>query len=220
MSEDADNVQETTDNTVNDQSDTAVGKGANPFRAKAVTTPPVALKKVMDPEEDEEPEEEPAIEKPAVKTGSTLDDIDDVVLLRKMVKDTRREAAKARTEKNAELKEFDAWKDKQKTEAERAIEKATARADAAETRADKLVAENLKMEFNVSDELAEFITGDSEDEMRARAEKLRDTKPAPVKEEKTGEKPKASVGVLGGKRGEPLNKVETTNDWFSKLMKG
>jgi hypothetical protein len=222
MSEDADNVQETTDSTVDDQGDNAVGKGANPFRAKATTPPHVAVKKATEPVEDE-PEEEPPAEKPAAKTGSTLDDIDDVTVLRKMVKETRREAAKARTEKNAELKEFEAWKDAQKTEAERAIEKATARAKAAEDRADELLANNLRLEFNVSDELAEFITGDSEDEMRARAEKLRDTKPKAAKEEKEekeDKEEKVKVGLLGGKRGEPLSKApETTNDWFTKLMR-
>lgn len=225
--------QESTETVPNPTLDNSGGKGENPFRSgpKPEPKPKTGIFDVDNVDEyaEEPPEEKPEepkkpqpAKKPADKSAS-LEDIEDVELLRKMVKETRREAAKARTDKQAELKEFEAWKESQKSEAERAIEKAQERAAAAEKRADALLVENLQREFNIADDLTEFITGATEDDMRARAEKLKDTgpkvtsevnEPAPPAEEARPTGP----GLLGGKRGEPLNKVETTNDWFTKLM--
>lgn len=231
------NVQETTETQALPYTgeDNSGGKGGNPFRS-GPKPPPKPKTGIFDVDNvEDEPDDEPVDVKVEVKAEETakpvdkttsLDDIEDVALLRKLVKDTRREAAKARTDKQAELKEFAAWKDSQKTETERAIEQARERAEAAEARADKLLIENLQREFNISDDLVEFISGSTEGEMRAKAEKLKgtsvkDAAPAPVAEPVVSalqpEKP-AGPGLLGGTRGTPVNKTETTNDWFTKLM--
>jgi len=227
--------------TVLVSNDNASGKGANPFRA-----PKPAAVKAEEPEEeydeaeDEELDEEElkakkavAKKKPEAKSDdkpSSLDDIVDPELLRKMVRDTRREAARARTEKNKELAEFEEWKEAQKTEQQRVLDKAERRAAEAEVRLHKMLAANIVLEYNISEDLAEFVTGDTEDEMRDKAEKLRDTAEKPRKRRKAAaaegdeddeEKPapKKGPGLLAGRRGTPVNKAATTDEWFNDLVK-
>lgn len=218
--------------------DNSSGRGGNPFRpakaapAKAVEEPGDADADYDEQDEDESVEDEKpkpkkvtkAEEKPepAKSTAASLDEITDLAVLRKLVRDGRREAAQARTKNKDELAEYEAWKEAQKTEAQRAIDKATKRAEAAETRARELVAANLVLEYNVSDDLAEFITGSSEDEMRARAEKLRDTRvKVSADEEDEDEKPapkKKSSSLHGGRR--TPQKTQSTEDWFGNFVKG
>lgn len=103
--------------------------------------------------------------------NASLDEIDDPDVLKQMVKKLRGENAKTRTEKQAnkaELEAFQAWKESQMTE----LEKAQARAASLE---EDLKAKTLALvlrDFELDEDAAEFVDGSSEDEMRAKAEKL------------------------------------------------
>lgn len=102
--------------------------------------------------------------------NAPLDEVEDPSVLKDMVKKLRAENAKTRTEKNAsksELEEFKAWKESQMTEAE----KLQARLVAAEEKVAAAERRAIISEFNLPEDLAEFVTG-TEDEMRAKAEKL------------------------------------------------
>lgn len=63
-----------------------------------------------------------------------------------------------------------------------------------EVKASKLDAEKIRIisEFKLNDDLAEFVTGDSAEEMRARAEKLAHSTTTPAVDVKKAEKPATS----------------------------
>ncbi len=136
--------------------------------------------------ETETPGDTAVEETPEVTTdqsiNNSLDEIDDPDTLRKMVAKLRRENANHRTKKNAseaELAEFRKWKEAQMTE----LERAQKRAEELEKKYQEKVREGILREFGIDDDLAEFVTG-SEEEMRARAEKLGKRKTEPSGEEK------------------------------------
>lgn len=140
-----------------------------------------------------------------------------------IIRDLRRENAKTRTEKQAtkkELEEFQAWKDSQKTELERAQEEASRLKEEKLT----LLRTNAALSFGLDEDVAEFVKGDTEDEIKASAKKLA---------EKLGTNEEALARVAGktpvtdvfaGNRGVPVSKstdVKTqANEFISGLIFG
>ena len=123
----------------------------------------------------------------------------------------RRENAKHRIqkqEKESELQEFRAWKDAQKTEAQKLQERAErAEKELTTLRLDRLRAAVAK-EAGLDPDLADRIRGESEDEMLEDAKSLA---------KKYGAKP--SVDVYAGRRGVPVTAQSKDdpnrafNDW-------
>lgn len=104
--------------------------------------------------------------------------IDDLETARKEIDKLRRENAKRRVEGNEYKKlaeDASKWQEhleSQKSEMERLVEaKATLEEEVRQTRR-ALMQRDLVAELGLDPDLAEFITGDDEDEMRAKAEKL------------------------------------------------
>lgn len=127
------------------------------------------------------------------------------------IKQLRREAAKHRVqkqEKEAELEEFRSWKESQKTELQRAAE----RAERAEKELNGLRMERLRLavakETGLDSDLADRIRGESEEEMLEDAKALA---------KKYSSKP--SVDVYAGRRGVPVGAAASEdpnrafNDW-------
>lgn len=188
---------------------------------------------MSDVEEGQEPETSEGVEDTPQKkavSGNTndsitasLDDVDDPAVLKQMVKSLRSENAKTRKEKQAqksELDEFNSWKASQQTDLERAMD----RADKAEKKAKDAIAKALAKEYDLDDDLLDFITGDDEDEMREKAEKLgsrlsksNDTNGDPT----SAMRPQGvqSSGLLAGKRGEPVGKTgkSSEGEWFGEF---
>lgn len=123
-----------------------------------------------DVQETTEPVETEVTETEVVETKKTLDQFSNEELI-DYVKSLRKENASHRTAKQAkdkELEEFRAWKDSQKTELEKAQE-----------RADKLAEDNLSLmrtnaalSVGLSEDDVEFVSGTTEDEIKASATKL------------------------------------------------
>lgn len=183
----------------------------------------------MSEEEGQEPEgteeETPVVEEPTPVTGNandainaSLEDIDDPVLLKKMLKSLRGENAKSRLEKNAkesELTEFRAWKESQMTE----LEKANARADEAEAKAAEATRRAIIKEFDIDEDLQEFLVGATEDEIRAKAEKLAKRAAATGEGEKgQGVLPAGTTNLRPGKRGTPVGKAKTSADEGAEFL--
>lgn len=105
-----------------------------------------------------------------VETKKTLDQLSPEELI-DYVKTLRKENASHRTAKQtqaAELAEFKAWKDSQKSDLDRAKE------EAATLKEEKLslLKLNAALAFGLDEDMAEFVKGDSADEIQASAKKL------------------------------------------------
>ncbi|MFC6021503.1 hypothetical protein ACFP2T_35710 [Plantactinospora solaniradicis] len=150
-----------------------------------------------------------------VEQKKTLDQLSQEELV-DYVKTLRTENAKHRTAKQAkeaELEEFRAWKESQKSE----IEKANERAETAEKDRLTLLRENAALAAGLDDDLTEFVTGSTREEIRASAMKLAG-KTTPTK--KVG-----ASDVFAGNRGEPVNSgpkdtKTLANDYMAALIWG
>ena len=139
------------------------------------------------------------------------------------VKTLRKENAQHRTEKQAtkkELDEFRVWKDSQKTELERAQEKASQ----LEKDNLSLLRTNAALAVGLTVDDVEFITGTTKDEIEASAKKLA---------ERFGTNDDAIAQVAGksgvtdvfaGARGTPINQKndpkQAANEFMSQLIWG
>lgn len=125
----------------------------------------------------------------------------------------RRENAKhrvAKQQKEAELEEFRTWKESQKTELERAAERAAqAEKELKNLRAEK-IQRDIAKEVGLDPDLADRIRGESEEEM------LEDAK---LLAKKYGSKP--SVDVYAGRRGVPVgaNAQQDPNQAFNTWVR-
>lgn len=117
-----------------------------------------------------EPGSTEVTETEVVETKKTLDQLSQEELV-DYVKTLRKENASHRTEKQAtkrELDEFRTWKDSQKTE----LEKAQERAESLEADKLTLLRTNAALSFGLDEDVAEFVKGTTEDEIKASAQKL------------------------------------------------
>lgn len=150
-------------------------------------------------------------------TSGSLDSVEDPKVLKKMIRELRTENAghrKKKGEQEGQLEEYKKWKTSQQTELEKAQEREKTLLE--EKRA--LLADKLALEYGVDDEFKDFIAGESEDEMRKRAEKLgskgSDNSDNPLK-----------ARLLGGNRGNAVGKTDTTKkpagsseaNWFKSM---
>lgn len=156
----------------------------------------------------------PEVEAEVVETKKTLTELTNEELI-DYVKTLRKENASHRTEKQAtkkELDEFRAWKDSQKTELERAQEKA------AELQKENysLLKTSIALGVGLSLDDVDFISGETPEEMKASAEKLAArVKPTDMK--------KSPVNVFAGSRGAPVSEgpkdtKALANQWLSSLV--
>jgi len=154
--------------------------------------------------------------------NQSLDDIDDPVVLKQMVKSLRGENAKGRKEKQqvkSELEEFNSWKASQMSDLERERD----RADKAEQKAKDMTARAVLKEYNLDDDFLDFITGADEDEMREKAERLSGklSNSSPTDDPASAMRPQGvqSTGLLAGKRGDPVGKAgkKSEGDWFGEF---
>lgn len=157
-----------------------------------------------------------------VETKKTLDQLSQDELI-DYIKTLRKENASHRTEKQAtkkELDEFRAWKESQKSDLERAQDEAKRLKDENLS----LLRVNAALAFGLDEEIAEFVKGDTEDEIKASAQRLA---------EKFGTNEEALAQVAGksqvtdvfaGNRGVPVNqKVDVkqqANDFLAGLIWG
>ncbi len=158
-------------------------------------------------EEGQEPEgqvnEEPVV--PIVGNtndaiNASLEDVTDPDILKKMVKSLRGEAAKHRTEKQAnaaKLVEYDEWKTSQLSE----LDKANQRAEQAEAKAVEALRRSVIKEFGVEEDYHEFITGSTEDELTAKAQKFAKLSKGA---EDNSVLPAGTANLRPGKRGAPV----------------
>lgn len=156
-------------------------------------------------------EETPAKETPP-KAGTndsinmSLDEIDDLDVLKGMVRSLRAENANHRRSKKTltdEVEGLKAWKVQNVKSVGEAEEKA-ARADQV---AKRYVIKAAAMEYDVDDDLVELINGDTEDEIWAKAEKLANTKKDKGNTARNPLDPGWVPGptqLMPGKRGNPL----------------
>jgi len=124
----------------------------------------------------------------------------------------RREAASRRVankEKEKELEEFQKWKDSQKSELEKALE----RAKAAEEKAAKADLEKLQRKVakdaGLDPELADRLIGDSEEELLADAKALA-----------AKYKPSGAGATFAGRRGSAVTTGKTTSSTFNDFIRG
>lgn len=158
-------------------------------------------------EEGQVPEGQEPQEPVAPVTGNTndainasLEDVTDPDVLKKMVKSLRGEAAKHRTEKQAnaaKLVEYDEWKTSQLSE----LDKANQRAELAEAKAVEALRRSVIKEFNIDDDYHEFITGSTEDELTAKAQKFAKLSKGA---EDNSVLPAGTANLRPGKRGNPV----------------
>lgn len=162
------------------------------------------------------------VETEVVETKKTLDQLSQEELV-EYVKTLRKENASHRTEKQAkakELEEFRTWKDSQKTE----LQKVQERAESLEAERLSLLRTNAALAFGLDEDVAEFVKGDTEDEIKASAQKLA---------EKFGANQEALAQVAGktgvtdvfaGNRGVPVNQKvdvkQAANDFMAQLIWG
>lgn len=167
-------------------------------------------------QETTEAVEQETTQSTAEKTTSKLEELekDDLISI---VRDLRKENAKTRTEKQAtkaELEEFQKWKESQKTELEKAQERATE----LEKKTYSLLKESIALKAGLSPDDVDFIHGDTEDEMKASAEKLAGRlKPA------EGEAKKTVTDVFAGARGTPVpagpkDTKTLANQWLAGIV--
>lgn len=150
------------------------------------------------------------------KPTSKLEELEKEDLI-SIVRDLRKENAKTRTEKQAtkaELEEFRLWKESQKTE----LEKAQERAANLEKKTYSLLKESIALKAGLSPDDVDFIHGETEDEMRASAEKL-----AGRLKPKDGEKRTGVTDVFAGARGTPVpagpqDTKTVANQWLAGLV--
>lgn len=133
--------------------------------------------------------------------------------LRAALTKARREAAAKRVE-NKTLKaaadELQVIKDSQKTEYEKLVERAErAEAEANAARHERL-ARSVAKEAGLDPDLAEFLKGSTEDELRASAEKLKS---------KAGSPKPAAPDLLGGSRGTPVRAGNDNAAAFRNMFK-
>lgn len=130
------------------------------------------------------------------------------------VKTLRKENASHRTAKQAkdkELEEFRAWKDSQKTE----LERATERAETLRKENHSLLKTSIALAAGLTEADVEFVSGETPEEIKASAEKL-------AGRVKAGEKPSAT-NVFAGARGTPVGAGPTdtkalANQWLAGLV--
>lgn len=117
--------------------------------------------------------------------------------LKTLLAKTRREAAGHRVEKQKvkkDLEEFQAWKDSQKTELERALEE-NAKLKKAQAEVDEeKMKRKLAKEAGLDLDFADRIKGDSEEEMLEDAKRMAEKLPAKA--------PNGSTASYAGRRGE------------------
>lgn len=137
----------------------------------------------------------------------------------RIIKDLRKENAKHRTDKQAvksELDEYKAWKDSQKSELQRAQERAAEleKELTSSKKASKQIAAAKKAGLDL--DLADRIRGESDDEMLEDAKSLAQLFGA----EKDGGKG-SNRGVAGtsGKGAVGTGKSSTSGSWFDEFMK-
>lgn len=153
--------------------------------------------------------------------NASLDDIDDPVVLKKMLKKVRGEAARNRVEKNdvaAKLKEYEDWKDSQRSE----LEKANKRAEEAEAKVLETLKKSIAKEFDIDEDLQEFLVGSTEDEIRAKAQKLGGRKSSSDTQDDqkgSGALP-AGTTLRPGTRGTPVGKAKTAQDEGADFFAG
>lgn len=152
-------------------------------------------------EENVQATTEPNTDETTPEGGSTQDKASKLDELEKddlisIVRDLRRENAKTRTEKQAtkrEIEEFQKWKDSQKSELERAREET----ESLKQENYSLLKTSIALGAGLTLEDADFIVGDTPEEMKAAAARLAGRlKPA-------DEKPKVT-DVFAGSRGTPI----------------
>lgn len=157
-----------------------------------------------------------------VETKKTLDQLTPEELI-DYVKTLRKENASHRTEKQAkakELEEFRTWKDSQKSE----LEKVQERADNLEKERLSLMRTNAALSVGLAEDDVEFVTGNTEDEIKASAKKL-------AERFGTNEEALAQVAgrpgvtdVFAGNRGVPVNQTvdvkQAANDFMAQLIWG
>lgn len=151
-------------------------------------------------------------------TGS-LDSVEDPKILKKMIRELRTENAghrKKKGEQEGQLEEYKKWKTSQQTELEKAQEREKNLLE--EKRI--LLVDKLALEYGVEDEFKDFISGDSEDEMRKRAEKLGNRKGS----DNSDDNP-LKARLLGGNRGTAVGKKSDNSkpsgnseaNWFKSM---
>lgn len=135
----------------------------------------------------------------------------------KIIRDLRKENAKHRTDKQAvkgELDEFKAWKESQKTELQKAQERAAELEK--ELNSSKVASRQLAAakKAGLDLELADRIRGDSDDEM------LEDAKDLAKRFGEKGEKG-TNRGVAGtsGKGAVGTGKTSNSGTWFDEFMR-
>lgn len=151
-----------------------------------------------------------------VETKKTLEQLTPEELI-DYVKSLRKENASHRTAKQAqaeELKEFQTWKDSQKTELERATEKAAS----LEKERNTLLKTSIALGAGLSVDDVEFVSGETPEEIKASAEKLAGR----VKAGETGSAKKVT-DVFAGARGTPVTGTPTdtktmANQWLAGLV--
>lgn len=153
-----------------------------------------------------------------VETKKTLEQLTPEELI-DYVKTLRKENASHRTEKQAtkkELEEFRAWKDSQKTELEKIQDRA------AQLEKDKLdlLRVNAALAAGLSENDVEFVSGTTEDEIKASAKKLA---------ERFGTNDEALAQVAGksnvtdvfaGNRGAPVNQKVDVKQQANEFLAG
>lgn len=157
-----------------------------------------------------------------VETKKTLDQLSQDELI-DYIKSLRKENAGHRTEKQAkakELEEYRAWKESQKTD----LEKVQDEAKRLKEENLSLLRTNAALAFGLDEDVAEFVKGETEDEIKASAKKLA---------EKFGTNEEALAQVAGkskvtdvfaGNRGTAVNEntdvKQQANDFMAQLIWG
>lgn len=159
------------------------------------------------------PEETPVEPTEGAQEGAQGSTIDSLEVALKEIEKLRRENAAKRVKANeveANAKKWEEHVQSQKTELERLTEsKLQAEAEAARLRVDNL-RNKVAIETKLNPELLEFLVGDNEDELRAKAKKLVET---------VGDKG-TTPDFYAGQRGTPVPpKPATTQDWFAEFWK-
>lgn len=159
-------------------------------------------------EEVQETEVAPQVDADA--SESTIDNLDDA---RKEIQKLRREAANKRV-KNKELEEKASnWQkhlDSQKTEMEKLIDRANAAEGEAKKAQRETAVAKMIVKYQIPEEFQEFLVGENEEELKAKAEKLASLKP----------KGTGKPDFFAGQRGEAVKtQPKDYNDWFKEWYK-
>lgn len=156
---------------------------------------------------DDEKTNEEVLENESQETESKIETLEDA--LKELAK-VRREAAAKRTKNKALEEDAQKWKehlDSQKTE----LEKLADRVRESEERSKQLLRDKIIAEYGLKPEFADFVVGDTEEELKSKAEKL-----STLNSSKEEEKP----DFFAGQRGERVAPVaDDLNSWFTNLWK-